>query len=182
MNPIQIVILALVAAFLVSGLLNHSESDLISLDTLFTLAFLGYIWHVLRRNKSAGGDAKGVPQPPPDTHYNRQDADFDPDEDPEPEPAPPSPHPPSPYVVSHMLRSTGRVIMHKVPWAIVEQGKAVGSFRHVPIPAWIRTSDNRKADYAGIALVPPPEECVCLELPDQAELILPPGLIYAIRS
>ncbi|MEO5347882.1 MAG: hypothetical protein H7834_16110 [Magnetococcus sp. YQC-9] len=79
-------------------------------------------------------------------------------------------------------RPSGRIILHKLPWAVVEQGKPVGKFRHVSIPAWIRTTDNRLADYAGIALTPPPEGCVCLEIPDQAELILPPGLIYALRT
>lgn len=155
---------------LVSGLLDHEESESFSMDTLFTLAFMGYIWYMLRRSK---GKSESAPPPTSPLGTNQNQATVQ-----------AKPVPTTVYTLSYHLKSNtaNRIIQHKSPWTIVEQGKPVGFFRHTPIPAWIRTSDNRQADYAGIALNPPPEECVCLELPDQAELILPPGLIYAIRS
>ncbi|MBF0165578.1 MAG: hypothetical protein HQM01_13940 [Magnetococcales bacterium] len=176
MNHLRLLLLAALAVFLVNGLLSQHESDTISSDTLFTLAFLGYIWHVLRRNKGAtppGQNPSAMEQTEATTS-------------PPPSPATPAPAPASVptriFLATQSLRPSGRIIQHKLPWSVVEQGKPVGQFRHAPIPAWIRTSDNRHAEYVGIALAPPPDGCVCLEIPDQSELILPPGLIYAIRS
>lgn len=170
MNPtIKILLLASVAVVLVIGLLDQPESDTFSMDTLFTLAFIGYIWHKLRGNNNVNTPPSS-PSKPSDTQKEET-------------PFATKPVPPKLYVLPQVTKTaSSRVIQHKPPWTIIEQGQSVGYFRHLPIPAWIRTSDNRQADYAGIALMPPPKECVCLELPDQAELILPPGLIYAIRS
>jgi hypothetical protein len=166
------------AVFLIGGFLNKHESDSISSDTLFTLLFFGYIWHVLSRSRRATPPAKQPAEPessPPREEQTPSPATI---------PLPQTPASPPRMIFSPlMLRPAGgRIILHKQPWSVVEQGQPVGQFRHVPIPAWIRTSDNRHADYAGVAQTPPPEGCVCLEIPDQSELILPPGLVYAIRS
>ncbi|MBF0273221.1 MAG: hypothetical protein HQL98_14315 [Magnetococcales bacterium] len=174
MNNLRILLLAALAVFVVGEFLNQRESDSISSDTLFTLAFLAYIWHVLSRNRGATPPTRNTPTPEstePATTLSSPAA------------APPVPTPSRGFFASMPIRpASGRMIQHKLPWSVVDQGQPVGQFRHVPIPAWIRTSDNRHADYAGIALTPPPDGCVCLEIPDQAELILPPGLVYAIRS
>ncbi|MBF0180473.1 MAG: hypothetical protein HQM03_10670 [Magnetococcales bacterium] len=169
MNHIKILLLVLFGIILVNGLVNSRESEAFASDTLFTLAILAYIWHVWRRRRTDSQPFPSQPEAP---------------QQPMPAPEVKRPVQPVPQPVVPVLRAfaSGRVIHHKAPWTIVEQGKSVGTFHHLPIPAWIRTSDNRQADYAGIAQTPPPAECVCVELLDQAELILPPGLIYAIRS
>ncbi|HIJ83190.1 MAG TPA: hypothetical protein HPQ00_03195 [Magnetococcales bacterium] len=82
-------------------------------------------------------------------------------------------------------RSSSRpvqVIHHEATWAVIAKGRSLGVFKKAPIPAWIRTSDQREADYCGISNVPLPEECTCIEIPERAELIVPPGLIYIVRS
>ncbi|MBF0191907.1 MAG: hypothetical protein HQL99_12330 [Magnetococcales bacterium] len=172
MNNLRILLLAALAVFVVGEFLSPRESDNVSSDTLFTLAFLAYIWHVLSRNRGSTPPARNPSTPEPNESTPSA-----------PSPAPtPIPTPPKSIFSPMMLRSaSGRVIQHKLPWSVVDQGHPVGQFRHTPIPAWIRTSDNRHADYTGIALTPPPDGCVCLEIPDQAELILPPGLVYTIR-
>lgn len=78
--------------------------------------------------------------------------------------------------------TSSQIIHYKPPWSVVEQGVSLGSFRHAPIPAWIRTSDQREADYIGVFNSSLPDGCVCVEIPERSELILPPGLVYAIRS
>ncbi|MBF0145165.1 MAG: hypothetical protein HQL84_03680 [Magnetococcales bacterium] len=75
-----------------------------------------------------------------------------------------------------------RVIHHESTWAVVARGRSLGMFKNAPIHEWIRTSDQREADYSGISNAPLPEQCTCIEIPDRAELIVPPGLIYTIRS
>ena len=75
-----------------------------------------------------------------------------------------------------------KTIHHKSPWAIVERGETIGRFRNTPIPAWILTSDDRTADYDGIADDPSLDGTVCIEIPERSELILPPGLVYTLRS
>lgn len=202
-NQLRLLLLTAMAVFLVLGLLNQRESENFTSDLLFTLAFFAYIWHVLRRNRGAApptqpppADApmERTPTPPPAASPTPPTQAAPPRHPATPKPRPPANPQPAPgpqpmagepaktLFSTKPARPNGRIILHKLPWTIVEQGKPVGQFRHVPIPAWIRTPDNRFADYAGIALTPPPEGCVCLEIPDQAELILPPGLIYAIRT
>ncbi|MBF0283690.1 MAG: hypothetical protein HQL51_04435 [Magnetococcales bacterium] len=66
-------------------------------------------------------------------------------------------------------------------WTVVESGAPVGRFRDHPIPAWIRTSDGREADYAGVTPLTLPEEFTCVEFPGRNELVIPPGIIYAVR-
>ncbi|MBF0263243.1 MAG: hypothetical protein HQL97_15545 [Magnetococcales bacterium] len=207
MNQLRLLLLTAMAVFLVLGLLNQRENENFTSDLLFTLAFFAYIWHVLRRNRGAAPPTQQPPRattpetpmergpssppatspaPPTQSAPPRQPAASKPYPPANPQPAPaPQPMAGEPARIlfsTKPTRPSGRIILHKPPWAIVDQGKPVGQFRHVPIPAWIRTPDNRFADYSGIALTPPPEGCVCLEIPDQAELILPPGLIYAIRA
>ncbi|MBF0294171.1 MAG: hypothetical protein HQL96_03205 [Magnetococcales bacterium] len=169
MNHIKILLLVLLGILLVNGMASSRESDSFPSDSLFTLAILAYIWHMWRRRRADSQPFSPLPEAP---------------QPPTPNPEIKRPVPPVPQPVAPVLRAftSGRVIHHKAPWTIVEKGKSVGTFHHLPIPAWIRTSDNRQADYAGIAQTPPPAECVCVELLDQAELILPPGLIYVIRS
>ncbi|MBF0357720.1 MAG: hypothetical protein HQL70_03870 [Magnetococcales bacterium] len=77
---------------------------------------------------------------------------------------------------------TIKIIHHKAPWAITERGETIGRFRNTPIPAWVRTSDNREADYHGITDDPAMDGSVCIEIPDRSELILSPGLVYLLRS
>ncbi|MBF0445745.1 MAG: hypothetical protein HQL68_09145, partial [Magnetococcales bacterium] len=77
---------------------------------------------------------------------------------------------------------TIKIIHHKSPWAIVERGATIGRFRNTPIPAWIRTSDDRAADYHGITEDPTMDGTVCIEIPESSELILSPGLVYLLRS
>ncbi|MBF0439948.1 MAG: hypothetical protein HQL93_12635 [Magnetococcales bacterium] len=170
MNHIRTLILALLTVLLVNVFLNETDSSPISMDTLVTLGFIAFIWY--RLNKSKGNNKNTTPPPPSDKPEINQN----------PEPMAPTPTHPKPYRVQNASPFSGRIIHHKSPWAIVAQGKSVGQFRKVPIPEWIRTSDNRMADYSGIAMTQFPQECVCLEVPEQTELILPPGLIYTIRS
>ena len=75
-----------------------------------------------------------------------------------------------------------RVIHHEPTWSVVAKGRSLGVFKNTPIPAWIRTSDQREADYCGVSNVPLPEKCTCIEIPERSELIVPPGLIYTVRS
>lgn len=75
-----------------------------------------------------------------------------------------------------------RVIHHEPTWTVVAKGRSLGVFKKTPIPAWIRTSDKREADYCGVSNAPLPEKCTCIEIPERSELIVPPGLIYIIRS
>ncbi|MBF0417622.1 MAG: hypothetical protein HQL86_05165 [Magnetococcales bacterium] len=203
MNQLRILLLTAMAIFLVLGLLNQRESENFTSDLLFTLAFFAYIWHVLRRNRGASppqphqranpeAPMERAPMPPPAStpmpptpSAAQRPATMAKPRQPVGQPAStsqPGGEPGKIHFSTKPARQAGRIILHKLPWAVVEHGKPVGQFRHMPIPAWIRTTDNRLADYAGIALTPPPEGCVCLEVPDQAELILPPGLIYAIRT
>lgn len=184
-NHFKTLLLATLAAFVVSALLDQFGSSTISSDALFTMLVMGYILYLLRRKADIGTPpSTRSPAEEDPAHATPPDGDDTADSAPRtPQPTPWSPpRSPSPPVTSKPAMATGRIIRHQLPWAVVESGQPVGQFRHVPIPAWIRTSDNRRAEYAGIALNPPPEGCVCLEIPDQAELILPPGLIYAIRS
>ncbi|MBF0422664.1 MAG: hypothetical protein HQL73_06705 [Magnetococcales bacterium] len=83
-----------------------------------------------------------------------------------------------PRRLSHQLE----VIHHTADWSVVARGDTVGMFRNAPISAWIRTSDEREADYCGITNLPLPEQYSCIEIPATSELILPPGLVYHIRS
>ena len=87
-----------------------------------------------------------------------------------------------PNILGALRREAVTVIHHKSPWSIIERGDTVGRFRNAPIPAWILTSDNRTADYNGIADSPAADETVCVEIPERSELILPPGLVYLLRS
>ncbi|MBF0108534.1 MAG: hypothetical protein HQL76_05110 [Magnetococcales bacterium] len=77
---------------------------------------------------------------------------------------------------------TLRVIHHEATWGVVARGRCLGMFKNAPIHEWIRTSDQREADYSGVSNAPLPEECTCIEIPERSELIVPPGLIYTIRS
>ncbi len=167
MNRIKILTIAAVIAFLISGFLGESNSPASILDTLFTFAVLGYIWYAMRR--TIGSQKEKKPENPTQSRST---------------PDQPREHPrtaPEPLWEKRPKGPTG-VIHHKSPWSVVEKGDTVGNFRNAPIPAWIRTSDNRRADYSGITNTIPPEESVCVEIPERKELILPPGLIYAIRS
>jgi hypothetical protein len=87
-----------------------------------------------------------------------------------------------PNLLGSLRGEATKIIHHKAPWAIVERGATVGRFRNAPIPAWILTSDNRKADYNGITDDPSLDGAVCTEIPERSELILPPGLVYLLRS
>ncbi|MBF0455051.1 MAG: hypothetical protein HQL72_09605 [Magnetococcales bacterium] len=87
-----------------------------------------------------------------------------------------------PNLLGSLRPDNHTIIRHKSPWAIIERGATVGRFRNAPIPAWIVTSDNRKADYNGITDDPSLEGVVCIEVPERSELILPPGLVYLLRS
>lgn len=78
--------------------------------------------------------------------------------------------------------SAPKEILHALPWKVVERGRTLGLFQNTPIPEWIRTSDHRQADYSGVSSIHPPEKCVCVEIPERSELILPPGLVYIVRS
>lgn len=75
-----------------------------------------------------------------------------------------------------------QVIYHESAWKVVAKGRSLGVFKNAPIPAWIRTSDQREADYCGVSNVPLPEKCTCVEIPERSELIVPPGLVYIIRT
>ncbi|MBF0448491.1 MAG: hypothetical protein HQL67_09845 [Magnetococcales bacterium] len=88
----------------------------------------------------------------------------------------------SPTLLNSMRGETVTLLYHKAPWAITERGETVGRFRNTPIPAWIATSDKRHADYNGITDDPVMNGSVCIEVPERSELILPPGLVYRLRS
>lgn len=173
MNRIRILIFAAVIAFVISGFLGeHGSSPASTLDSLLTLGFLAYIWHAMRR-------ATGSPPKDEERRQTPAPPSGEPDAD-RPEPAPQTEEA-APWN-RQPEQTPPRIIHHKTPWSVVEKGETVGSFRNSPIHAWIRTSDNRQADYSGITPNPPPAESVCLEIPERRELILPPGLVYAIRS
>jgi hypothetical protein len=87
-----------------------------------------------------------------------------------------------PNILGSLRGEAIKIIYHKSPWAIIERGATIGRFQNAPIPAWIRTSDNRAADYNGIAEDPSLDGTVCIEIPERSELILPPGLVYILRS
>lgn len=146
MNKIKILILTAFAAFAVNALLGEGENGLLTLDTLLTLIFLGYIGYALRRVSQSDSRKKGAP------------------------------------ATKTGATRAPQVIHHKPPWSVVARGRTVGRYQNTPIPAWIKTSDDRKAVYAGLALAAPPEECACVEIPERSELILPPGLLYAIQT
>ncbi len=167
MNRIKILTIAAVIAFIISGFLGEGSSPASTLDTLLTFGFLGYIWYAMRRAIGSQSQEKKPKQPP----TQEQEQSAQPPEMREAKKAPRERRP----------KGDPQIIHHKSPWSVVETGDTVGNFRNAPIPAWIRTSDNRQADYSGITNDVPPEESVCLEIPERKELILPPGLIYAIR-
>ncbi|MBF0414299.1 MAG: hypothetical protein HQL78_11415 [Magnetococcales bacterium] len=83
---------------------------------------------------------------------------------------------------THTSTRPVQVIYHESAWKVVAKGRSLGMFKNAPIPAWIRTSDQREADYCGISNVPLPEKCSCVEIPERSELIVPPGLVYLIRT
>ncbi len=89
---------------------------------------------------------------------------------------------PVPNILGSLRREATSIVFHKPPWAIVERGETIGRFRNTPIPAWIRTSDNRQADYHGITADPLLDGTVCTEIPERSELILPPGLVFLLRT
>ncbi|MBF0370198.1 MAG: hypothetical protein HQL52_12150 [Magnetococcales bacterium] len=168
--------MAALAAFFISAALENWNSENISLpDTILTGALLFYIWQTIRR--TAGSQDE---RPPASSSPEKKEEQATPEEA-EEKVAEKTATPPFQPQNSES-DAEEQTILHIPPWTIVEKGKILGNFRDNPIPSWIRTSDNRKAVYAGIAPDTLPDNCACLEIPSRGELIIPPGLIYAIRS
>ena len=140
-NHLRILMLAILAALLVSGLLDPHETDTATMDTIFTLAFLGYVWYLLRRNANAGKN-----NTPPGRPAAGQ----------EPPAFRPVPTPPKPFTLPGLIKPhlSTRVIQHTPPWTIVERGQPVGYFRHLPIPAWIRTSAHCSRSSSSRGILP----------------------------
>ncbi|MBF0380365.1 MAG: hypothetical protein HQL69_05060 [Magnetococcales bacterium] len=182
----------------------------IDFDSLLTMAFLVYIWYTIRwaassKNKKNSQsnppeiDPKTTlskqdnPSEPPTSHEepyvihinkNRENSENPPSEQPQ-EASPVAKKPmasPIPGLLGSLRVETIKIIHHKAPWSIVERGATIGRFRNTPIPAWIRTSDDREADYHGITDDLAMDGTVCIEIPESSELILSPGLVYLLRS
>lgn len=175
-KPIRTLILVAFIAFLVNGFLDdpspHAEN---AFDSFFTLLLLAAIWFNLRQ-RSQGK----VGQPP----RQERSSTTPPTEQAQAEQSPAMPPVPPPAAKVDLPTTIGgmSVIYHQSPWSVVERGKALGKFRNTLISSWIRTSDKRLADYAGVHSLAYPEQCPCIEIPEKSELILPPGMIYTIRS
>lgn len=131
------------------------------LDHLLTFALVAAVWIAVRRQLFSRG-MEGFKRKPADPNLLAED---------EEETAETASAPPPPL---DMGEAKG------VSWTVVEQGDSLGTFRQHPIPAWIRTSDGRQAFYAGITQVVLPEEFACVEFPSRGEIIIPPGIIYAL--
>ncbi|OSM04321.1 hypothetical protein [Magnetofaba australis] len=67
-------------------------------------------------------------------------------------------------------------------WRIAAHGPIIGRFQNHPIPAWIRASDGRTADYHGVDQNPETGPTLCLESPDHAWWVTEPGLRYRLRT
>jgi hypothetical protein len=202
----------LVSGFLGEGGESGSGLDFDNMLTMGFLVYIWYTLRWAASGKNQKGSPKkpadleppttlpedvDLPKPPTsstdpyvvDINKNRKEQDS-----PSPEPELPIPgleeqNRPSQPVESQLpgllgsLRvETIKIIYHKAPWSIVERGDTIGRFRNTPIPAWVRTSDNREADYHGITDDPAMDGSVCIEMPDRSELILSPGLVYLLRS
>ncbi|MBF0424238.1 MAG: hypothetical protein HQL66_00235 [Magnetococcales bacterium] len=165
MIPIRTLLLS-AAAVLVIGLLFHGGNfrELMTLENAFTWVILAIFWVLLgqwferSRFGSRPGETNGLPDDGREEENERDREGFD-------EAAAPQ----------------QGAVYHQRPWQVVQQGSSLGRFRDLPIPAWIETSDGRRAEYTGTVAIQMPEECRCLEFPKRGELILPPGLVYLIN-
>lgn len=177
-RPIRILILIAFLAFLSDGFMEQQTPQANHLfDSLFTLLLLAAIWfHLTRRSKERPGkrvERTSHPASPMAGHSEPSKARV--------APVPPAP---SQHAVERPPPTLGglRVIYHQTPWSVVERGQVLGKFRDTLISAWVRTSDQRTADYVGIQVLSYPDKCQCIEIPEKSEFILPPGMVYTIRS
>ncbi|MBF0195139.1 MAG: hypothetical protein HQL71_11320 [Magnetococcales bacterium] len=182
----------------------------IDFDSLLTMGFLVYIWYTVRWATSSKkkednqqdttdiDSAPSIPKPknplePPTSsdepfvvHINKNRKENKPEASQTNKDNDSAQKKPTGSQIPGLLGSlrveTIKIIHHKAPWAIVERGATIGRFRNTPIPAWIRTSDNRSADYHGITEDPTMDGTVCIEIPESSELILSPGLVFLLRS
>ncbi|MEO5376328.1 MAG: hypothetical protein H7832_00870 [Magnetococcus sp. DMHC-6] len=166
MNPIRIFILTLLISLLASSFLENMDGLGLSLsDIIATLALLGVILYFRKKNIA------------------KQQKPFFTNSQQTPSPMEPKPNENTVNIPSmSSKKETDRVIHHPPAWSVIERGDPVGRFRNTAIYNWIRTSDLRSAEYSGIVTIDIPENCPCVEIPSRGELILPPGLVYAIRS
>ena len=170
-------------AFIVSGFLNESANQgTETLDSFLTLVFLAYIWYALQRQFTKKRPPHSTtPDPEKSTSEHCSSKKCAPDSSNEPsltEDFFKTEQKAKPIIRQHKKHT---VIHHNPPWSIVEQGASMGRYQNTPIFAWIRTSDDRSADYSGITELPDLGDTVSIEIPERSEIILPPGLVYTIR-
>ncbi|MBF0134934.1 MAG: hypothetical protein H7833_07160 [Magnetococcus sp. DMHC-1] len=155
MIPIRTLLLS-AAAVLMIGLLFHGGNfnELLTLENVFTWIILAILWVLLGQwfERTRA--------------ESEQETSGEPEKDDEPE---------------EMMTPQQGAVYHQLPWQVTQQGSSLGRFHDLPIPAWIETSDGRRAEYSGTVAIQMPEECRCLEFPKRGELILPPGLVYLIN-
>ena len=166
----NLIIVALIAFLVNSFLGDPSPMAEQAFDSFFTLILLAFIWYNLRHRFQEKIDKHAQSSAPKASNAGESVSPPPPDE------------PPVQKVVLPATIGGLSVIYHQSPWSVVERGQVLGKFRNSLISAWIRTSDKRIADYVGIHSLPYPEQCSCIEIPEKAELILPPGMVYTIRS
>ena len=170
-----LILVALIAFFLVDGFLEKPSLQAgQAFDSIFTLILLVAIWFSLRR-RSQG--KVGRPGEEGTSHPSRTVGRQG-----ERVPRPSSAATPSPNEALPSTLGGLNVVYHHPPWSVVERGHVLGKFRDTLIPSWILTSDKRLADYTGVQTFSYPEQCPCIEIPEKSELILPPGMVYTIRS
>ncbi|MBF0153919.1 MAG: hypothetical protein HQL64_09300 [Magnetococcales bacterium] len=165
MIPIRTLLLS-AAAVLMIGLLFHGGNfrELMTLENVFTWVILAIFWVLLgqwfERSRTGSGSRPDITREALDS---REDEGAGEEE------------------VDDMTVPQQGAVYHQLPWQVVQQGSSLGRFHDLPIPAWIETSDGRRAEYSGTVAIQMPEECRCLEFPKRGELILPPGLVYLIN-
>ncbi|MBF0308377.1 MAG: hypothetical protein HQL56_02450 [Magnetococcales bacterium] len=173
-----LVILGLIVGLFFQGPSSQKEGTLF--NNLITWGIMGYLWYLLRNKTGEPDHSVHDPAPRSEPPPGRNESPFPGSAEGEPDASPERPW-------FHVLSRSddddgyGKAIFHKTPFRVVEQGINLGRFRSHPIPAWIRTSDGRQAYYWGITSLSIPEECVCLEFPSRGELIIAPGLVYAVQ-
>lgn len=154
----QLLMMAALVIFLLETAPSQSSGVL---DHLLTLAMVAAVWIAVRRQLFSRGLGGFARKPESNDLLDEEDQEEEPVEAPQP-------------ISQDMLHH------NRASWTVVEQGDSLGTFREHPIPAWIRTSDGRQAFYAGITQVILPEEYACVEFPSRGEIIIPPGIIYAL--
>ncbi|MBF0175600.1 MAG: hypothetical protein HQL63_01945 [Magnetococcales bacterium] len=160
MIPIRTLLLSALAVLMI-GLMFHGGNfrEMMTLENIFTWVILAIFWVLLgqwfeRSRTDSGSESVEAPQSMGMREEDESEEAGAPQQG---------------------------AVYHQLPWQVTQQGSSLGRFRDLPIPAWIETSDGRRAEYSGTVAIQMPEECRCLEFPKRGELILPPGLVYLIN-